>query len=33
LLSLVYQELNDESKSKDEFAKAKQFGFENEIGG
>lgn len=33
LLSLVYQELKDDGKSKDEFAKAKQFGFESEIGG
>jgi|GEM_PF-2053508 len=33
LLSLAYQELKQDSKSKDEFAKAKQFGFESEIGG
>lgn len=33
LLSLVYQELNDSNSAKTEFAKAKTFGFEAEIGG
>ncbi len=33
LLSLTYQELKDNTTAKKEFAKAKQFGFETEIGG
>jgi len=33
LLSLTYQELNNNDLAKAEFAKAKQFGFETEIGG
>ena len=33
LISLAYQELNDANSAKLEFAKAKQFGFETEIGG
>ncbi|MCX6809237.1 MAG: hypothetical protein NTZ65_00555 [Candidatus Berkelbacteria bacterium] len=33
LLSLTYQELNNNELAKAEFAKAKQFGFETEIGG
>ncbi len=32
-LSLVYQELNDSASSKAEFAKAKTFGFDADIGG
>ena len=33
LLSLTYQELKDNTSAKASFAKAKQFGFETEIGG
>jgi predicted Zn-dependent protease len=33
LLALAYQELNDDGKSKEEYAKAKDFGFNSEIGG
>ncbi len=33
LLSLAYQELNDSNGAKAEFAKAKAFGFETELGG
>lgn len=33
LLSLTYQELKDNNAAKQSFAKAKQFGFETEIGG
>lgn len=33
LLYLTYQELKDESTAKQEFAKAKQFGLESDIGG
>ena len=33
LLSLAYQELNKDDLAKQEFAKAKKFGFETEIGG
>lgn len=33
LLYLTYQELKDENTAKKEFAKAKQFGLESEIGG
>ncbi len=33
MLSLAYQELKDTGAAKQEFAKAKQFGFETEIGG
>jgi len=33
LLYLTYQELKDEQTAKQEFAKAKAFGFESEIGG
>lgn len=33
LLALTYQELNEDDKSKTEYAKAKEFGFQSEIGG
>lgn len=33
LLYLTYQELKDEQAAKQEFAKAKSFGFESEVGG
>jgi len=33
LLSLTYQELKNNNAAKSEFAKAKQFGFETEVGG